>query len=377
METGANIALCPRCGAENPARARSCSRCWGLLHGPTCPHCGKRATRAGARFCEHCGLDLFTESSSAAPVAQASVPPTTVPSTLIRQEVQSPATDSALLVEPGAPAEVLEAASAGSVHVESPEASLVEPLQPSVEIEVPVHQAPGPVHAGPPPALASRPPVAAPPVAAPPVAAPSAAEPTTEEQPVAAPAPPAHAIDPDKFVIMSDPSADLVLRPRIWPRVAAGVAALVVAIAIFSATRRPDTEGAKRAAVPSPRPTATNVEQPAAASPQPPAGLSAAPRQPAQSVGILKITTLPSGAQVELDGTTVGVTDVTLMDVTPGKHSLKVSKTGFKAVSRDLDVAAGESVTLDLTLPPAPTPTPRRRGPAARPLPPPPPPPPP
>ncbi len=328
METAPNVVLCPRCGQENPARARFCSRCWGLLHGPVCPHCGKPATRAGARFCEHCDRDLFVEPSTAT-----AIPPPSVPATAIAEEGPT-------LSEASIPAEALEAAPASSA-------------------EEPVRPAPVPVHA--------EPPVVEQPVAG---QAPG-------EQPAAEPGPPAYAIDPDKFIIMSDPSAALPTRRPIWQFALAGAVVLIIALTIFaaSATRRPDTGAGKRTTSASPRPT--NQGPPAGASSQPAASASEAPKPPTPSVGILKIATSPPGAQVELDGTTVGVSEVTLIDVKPGTHTLKVSKAGFKPVSRDLEVTAGDTIVLDLALSAEPTPVPRRRGPAAPPLPPPPPPPPP
>lgn len=336
METVPDVVLCPRCGAENTARARFCSRCWGLLHGQVCPHCGKQATRAGARFCEHCDRDLFVEPSTAAPVQPPPVPPTPDP-----QQSGSPVSDSGPLVEPSAPVQ---------------------------ESEEPVPTAPGP--------MAAEPSAVAPAVAEPPVIEPGP-EQATGEQPIAEPAAQMHAIDPDKFVVMSDPAAALPTRRPIWQFAAAGVVVLIIALTIFaaSATRRPDAGTGKRTTGPSPRPT--NLVQPAGASSQPSASPSEASKPPAPSVGILKITTSPSGAQVELDGTTVGVTEVTLIDVKPGKHTLKVNKAGFKPISRDLDLAAGDTVVLDIPLSAAPPPAPRRRGPAAPPLPQPPPPPPP
>lgn len=118
----------------------------------------------------------------------------------------------------------------------------------------------------------------------------------------------------------------------------------------------------------------------AAASPAPPTvapstSPAGTPTQTAPAVGTVKIVTTPSGAQVELDGTQVGTTATALMlsDVKPGKHTLKIAKTGFQTVSREVQIVAGESVHLELTLTASRAPSgPRRRPAAAPPLPPPP-----
>jgi len=66
MQAGTGI-ICPRCATENPANAKFCQRCWAFLRGRHCPHCGKQATRAGAKYCEHCNRDLDAEVEMPAP----------------------------------------------------------------------------------------------------------------------------------------------------------------------------------------------------------------------------------------------------------------------------------------------------------------------
>jgi hypothetical protein len=91
------------------------------------------------------------------------------------------------------------------------------------------------------------------------------------------------------------------------------------------------------------------------------------------SLGALKITTRPPGAQVELDGIVVGVTPLALADLTAGRHTVKVSRVGYRSVSREVEVIRGETVVLDLALSAAsPAGPPRRSAPPAPPLPPPP-----
>jgi hypothetical protein len=115
---------------------------------------------------------------------------------------------------------------------------------------------------------------------------------------------------------------------------------------------------------------ATGVAAPAVVEPATPSSPRATQ---AAGGGILRITTVPSGAQVELDGVTVGVTSLTLRGVAPGRRTVRVSRNGFKVERRDLEVVDGETTVLTLTLSATPTPAaPRRRGPSGPPLPPPP-----
>jgi hypothetical protein len=327
LEARADVIACARCGAENPASAKFCARCWGLLHGPTCPHCGKRATRAGARYCEHCGDDLYAARSPAAPIPQESLPP---------------------------------ASPAG------------EPLA-APQIEKPV-QITEYAPAAPPPTVPAEPAVAV----------------SREELSPAAEAP-EQAVVREKpalreaMVLPEQPSAPS--RPpqpprRLGPLLALGLLAAAVVAVAFSGglvIRRHQTGIGNSVTAPSPRGQSTTQEQPAAAPSPSEVSPSEAPKPPAPaSGGTLRITTVPSDARVELDGTPVGVTDLTLSDVKPGRHTVKIGKPGFRAVIRELEVAAGDTVNINLTLaavPPAPVQ--RRRAPPAPPLPPPPPPPPP
>jgi hypothetical protein len=62
----------------------------------------------------------------------------------------------------------------------------------------------------------------------------------------------------------------------------------------------------------------------------------------------ISITSTPSGADIELDGSFVGNTPSTL-DVAPGDHTVTLSKTGFKSWERKLK-ASGGAVTLNAEL---------------------------
>ncbi len=55
-----------------------------------------------------------------------------------------------------------------------------------------------------------------------------------------------------------------------------------------------------------------------------------------RKTGILKIQTIPSNAQVELDGKIIGSTPLELNDIPFGNHRLVLSKQGFQAVKQDI-----------------------------------------
>ncbi len=307
MDSGPNL-ICPRCGAENPAGRKFCQRCWGLLRGPTCPHCGKQATRAGARYCEHCGRDLFLEPS--------------------------------------------------------PEAS-----QPLVGIDELLSQLPEPLPEKPPDAPSIQQGIAEQPPALP-------TERTVAEQPEK-PSLATEATEqtvPSWYVVMSESSAPSWLRWRRGLLIAfAAITVVVIAFAGGLAIRWHETATANRGTHPSSERKATARGDPASG-PSLTEASSVETSGPPASAGTLRISTVPVGAQVELDGAMVGVTALTLTEVKPGRHTVKISKPGFRSVNRELDIAAGETLVLDLPLSSAPPPpVQRRRGPAAPPLPPPPP----
>jgi hypothetical protein len=73
------------------------------------------------------------------------------------------------------------------------------------------------------------------------------------------------------------------------------------------------------------------------------------------STGKLSVASLPSGADIEVDGSFVGNTpsDVQVAD---GEHTVAVKKTGFKDWERKLKVSSGSSVHLNAELEKAATP---------------------
>ncbi|MDR7481470.1 MAG: PEGA domain-containing protein [Armatimonadota bacterium] len=157
------------------------------------------------------------------------------------------------------------------------------------------------------------------------------------------------------------PAAEAAGRRRPAWAADAAVAGLVIVIVVVlflarGALRRgPVDQGA------TPAPSAP------AAAPAPAASV-VTPRAPGPAA-IVSIHTIPAGARVDLDGRPVGTSTLTLDSVTPGVHTLRVSKAGFRPATREIRVGVGERVVVRVALAPA---TPPRR----RPSPPPPPPPP-
>jgi hypothetical protein len=68
--------------------------------------------------------------------------------------------------------------------------------------------------------------------------------------------------------------------------------------------------------------------------------------------GSLSVTCAPTGAEVELDGLTVGTTPVVKGGVPAGLHALRVHKDGFKTLRTPVEVTAGESTVVSDKLPP-------------------------
>jgi serine/threonine-protein kinase len=82
-------------------------------------------------------------------------------------------------------------------------------------------------------------------------------------------------------------------------------------------------------------------------------------------MGVLSVSTTPSGAAVTLDGRPVGSTPARL-DVSAGRHVLRVEQAGYAPLTRELDVKAGQREALELALEPVPVAAPvASRGPIA------------
>ena len=80
----------------------------------------------------------------------------------------------------------------------------------------------------------------------------------------------------------------------------------------------------------------------------------AAPRAPAIVLGVLSISSNPAGAQVQVDGqsSSGGTTPFDLRNLVPGQHTVTVSKPGYAAETRTIDVASGSKSFMSVQLTP-------------------------
>ncbi len=78
----------------------------------------------------------------------------------------------------------------------------------------------------------------------------------------------------------------------------------------------------------------------------------ARPAAPAIVAGQLSVSSTPSGAQVQIDGKSDSswITPLNLNGLNPGQHTLIVSKAGYQAETRNIDVASGSKSIISLQL---------------------------
>ena len=69
--------------------------------------------------------------------------------------------------------------------------------------------------------------------------------------------------------------------------------------------------------------------------------------------GIVRVTSSPAGASVTIDGTGPFITPFESPALKAGMHSFDISKVGYAATQRKLDVVAGKTSVLDVTLSPS------------------------
>ncbi|MGA8869118.1 MAG: PEGA domain-containing protein [Candidatus Sulfotelmatobacter sp.] len=95
------------------------------------------------------------------------------------------------------------------------------------------------------------------------------------------------------------------------------------------------------------RAAAAAEERRPAAAPQPATGAIAATT--AVATGKVSITSVPDGADIELDGSFVGNTP-SEVEVPEGEHMVSVKKAGFKDWEKKLKITGGSNVHLDAEL---------------------------
>ena len=76
------------------------------------------------------------------------------------------------------------------------------------------------------------------------------------------------------------------------------------------------------------------------------------PAAPAIVAGQLSVSSTPAGAQVQIDGKSDSswITPLNLNGLNPGQHTLIVSKAGYQAETRNIDVASGSKSIISLQL---------------------------
>ena len=146
------------------------------------------------------------------------------------------------------------------------------------------------------------------------------------------------------------------------PYIAAAVAGIAVIAALFgraSVEPAPQlepqvetpaaTDSAPTPGTLTPEIAASSVAPQVAADPT-----QAAAPVPARSVTALVVTTQPEGARVTVNGIGWGASPATIQYLEPGQKRIRVSKEGYVAVERVLQVDEGRRLTLDIRLERAP-----------------------
>ena len=153
---------------------------------------------------------------------------------------------------------------------------------------------------------------------------------------------------------------------------AVGIILLIVAVIawrIHSENADEDATPAQSAATATAQPAQmpATVEAPARVAPEPAAAshavsvqpkynpkkkAKARPAAPAIVAGQLSVSSTPAGAQVQIDGKhdSSWVTPLNLNGLNPGQHTLIISKPGYQAETRNIEVASGTKSFLSLQL---------------------------
>jgi PKD repeat protein len=64
----------------------------------------------------------------------------------------------------------------------------------------------------------------------------------------------------------------------------------------------------------------------------------------------LRVLSSPTGATVRLDGTAIGTTNLDRPNVSPGLHTVEISRAGFQTETRQVTVVAGSTATVQVNL---------------------------
>ena len=73
------------------------------------------------------------------------------------------------------------------------------------------------------------------------------------------------------------------------------------------------------------------------------------------TTGSIRVTSSPTNALVRIDGVAVGYTTHEQANLTPGLHTVEVSKSGYQTDSRQVSVVAGATASVSVTLVPIPS----------------------
>lgn len=68
------------------------------------------------------------------------------------------------------------------------------------------------------------------------------------------------------------------------------------------------------------------------------------------TTGTLQVISFPSGATVRLDGSTIGSTPLDQTGVSPGLHTVQISKSGYQTETRQVTISVGATTTVQVTL---------------------------
>lgn len=84
--------------------------------------------------------------------------------------------------------------------------------------------------------------------------------------------------------------------------------------------------------------------------PDPVSPVAVAPAAPVPAAAALTISSTPRGARVQIDGVARGVTPVTIKELRPGPHKIRVSHRGYRPVTRTVPLVAGKTVAVAIRL---------------------------